>query len=254
MAHLRRSASLALIVSSFLLCRELRAQEGAPPAKSFEMSAGLLGLVGGNFVTTPSEIPGGYEGLGFAGDAGGFGYGVAAYGEGRFLRHLGLGVTLGYDQSTIQREVTYNGTVKVDEKLSIGSTRLGLMAKGVLPTPFGRLWLGLGPQFVLSSSAEAKNEITTNRAFVPNPEQVEGLIHAEETSSTLLDFGGGLAIHAGDLIEIPFEIRASRNLSQEDAWQDRVTLRVSGNTLTGYDVKAQSSWEFRMGLGVGARF
>jgi hypothetical protein len=226
----------------------LRAQEeGPPPPKKVEFSAGLLGLVGGNYFTTPGDIPFGYEGLGFAGDAGGFGWGVAAYGEGRFVRHLGLTLTVGYDRSVLQRDVTirnaFGGSVTINEKLSIGSPRLGLMAKGILPTPFGRMWLGLGPQFVLSTSSDAELS-----------DGIEGVIHAEETNSTLLDFGGGLVIHAGDRIEIPFQIIASKNMSQDDAWMDRVAAHFDGPTLTGYDVKTQSSWEFRMGLGVGARF
>jgi len=225
-----------------------RAQEaGAPPQKNVEFSAGLMGLVGGNYFTTPEDIPGGYEGLGFAGDAGGFGWGVAAYGEGRFVRHLGLTLTLGYDRSVLQRDVTIRnplGSVTINEKVSIGSPRLGLMAKGILPTPFGRMWLGLGPQFVLSTSSEAELDEPV----------LQNVIHAEETNSTLLDFGGGLVVHAGDRIEIPFQIIASKNMSQDDAWMDRVALRFEGQNLTGYDVKTQSSWEFRMGIGVGARF
>ena len=241
-----------MAIGVLLFSARSRAQEAAPPAKNVEFSAGLLGLAGGNYFTTPEDIPGGYEGLGFAGDAGGFGWGVAAYGEGRFVRHLGVTLTLGYDRSVLRREVTYNDVVKVDEKLSIASPRLGLMAKGILPTPFGRLWLGLGPQFVLSTSSDAENEITGGGQFLAPglAQQIENAIRAEETNSTLLDFGFGLAVHAGERIEIPFQIIASKNMSQESGWTERVTLYPD---LT-YDVKTQSSWEFRMGIGVGARF
>lgn len=232
-----------LALGLLLVSMHARAQEAEAPAKDVEFSAGLLGLAGGNLFTTPGNIPGGYEGLGFAGDAGGFGWGVAAYGEGRFIRHLGLTLTLGYDRSVLQRDVTINGVVTINEKISIGSPRLGLMAKGILPTPFGHLWLGLGPQLVLSTSSDAELS-----------QGIQGVIHAEETNSTLLDFGGGLVVHAGDRIEIPFQIIASKNMSQDDAWLDRVALHLDGANLTGYDVKTQSSWEFRMGLGVGVRF
>jgi hypothetical protein len=246
-----RRVVAGLVMGGVLTSLEARAAEPGAPAKRVEFSAGVLGLVGGNLFTTPdNRIPADYEGLGFAGDAGGFGWGIAAYGEGRFFRHLGIGLTLGYDRSVLQREVTYSnqlGSATVDEKITIGSTRLGLMAKGVLPTPFGRLWLGLGPQFVLNTSSEGEIDVPSN---VGNAAAIQNLIHVEETNSTLLDFGGGLAVHAGDLIEIPFEIRASKNLSQEDDWLDRVTVHPS----LDYDVKTQSSWEFRMAIGVGARF
>jgi hypothetical protein len=241
-----------LAVGVLLFGARSHAQEAAPPAKNVEFSVGLMGLVGGNYVTTPDNIPPGIGESFFAGDAGGFGWGFAAYGEGRFLRHLGVTLTLGYDRSMIQREITYNDVVTVNEKLSIGSPRLGLMAKGILPTPFGRLWLGIGPQFVLSTSSDAENEITSGRQFAPPPldAQIENAINAEETKSTLLDLGLGLAVHAGKHIEIPFQIIASKNMSQENNWAERVTLNPDAT----YDVKTQSSWEFRMGIGVGARF
>ena len=225
-----------------------------PAPRSVEGSAGLRLATGGNLFTTPSSIPGGYEGLGFAGSAGGFAWGAGVYGEARFARHLGLSVGVGYDSSVLQRDVTYNGVVKVKEKLTIGSVRLALLAKGIGTTPFGRLWIGLGPEFVLSSSVSAKNEITSGQQYVANVSDVENLIHGESKSSTLLDFAGGLVIHAGDLVEIPIDLVVAKNLSQDDAWQDRVTIDLQGSTLTGYTVKGQSSLEFRMGAGVGARF
>ncbi len=243
--------AVGFVLASVFVSGAARAQEPGAPEKTVEFSAGVLGLLGGNLFTTPSNIPGNYEGVGWAGDAGGFGWGVAAYGEARFIKHLGLELTLGYDRSSLHRDVTINGVVTVREELSIGSPRLGFLAKGILPTPFGRLWLGLGPQFVLSTSTDAKNEITAGRQFVPPADAAafESAAHPKETNSTLLDIGAGLAIHAGDMIEIPFELRASKNLSQDDAWLERVTFRPDG-----YEVKTQSSWEFRMAIGVGARF
>jgi hypothetical protein len=226
-----------LAVGAWLFSLDSQAAEEGPPPKDVEFSAGLLGLVGGNYFTTPSNTLGG-DGLGFRGDGGGFGWGFAAYGEGRFVRHLGLTLTLGYDRSVVQRDVTINGLVTVNEKITIGSPRLGLMAKGIFLTPFGRLWVGLGPQFVLSTSSDAELS------------EPIGELRAEEANSTLLDFGGGLVVHAGERIEIPFQIIASKNLSQGDEWSDRVTP----TSLSSADVKTQSSWEFRMGIGVGARF
>jgi hypothetical protein len=226
------------------------AGDETPQRKAVELSAGARVAAGGNLFTTPGEIPGNYEGLGFAGDAGGFGWGAFAYGEARFFRHLGLELTLGHDSSALQREVTYNQLVKVKEKLQIGTTRLGFLAKGVLDAPFGRLWLGLGPELVLGVSADATNEVVSGQQYVPDPAALDALIHPAEEKSTLLAFGLGLVFHAGSVAEIPFDLRAAKNLSQDDAWADRVTLHQNGN----YDVKTQSSWEFRMGTGLGARF
>lgn len=227
-----------------------RAEAEPPPARTVEPSAGALLLLGGNYLSTPEDVPGGYEGVGYAGDAGGLGWGVAAYGEARFFRHLGARLTLGIDRSTLQREVTINGVVKVDEKLEIATTRASLMVQGVVPAPFGRAWVGVGPELALGPSVEASNEITAGRQYVPDPDGVEGLISGREESSALLAFGLGLAFHVGETVEIPFELRAARNLDDETSWPDRV--RVSPDL--SYSVAGRSSWEFRMALGAGVRF
>ncbi|MEZ4375588.1 MAG: hypothetical protein R3B07_32560 [Polyangiaceae bacterium] len=217
-----------------------------------EGSAGLKLLLGGSLWSTPDNIPGGYEGIGFAGSAGGFAYGGAVYAEGRFFKYLGLELDVGYDDTTLKRKVTFRGVVAgqavsadVHESVETSSMFFGLLIKGVVPAPFGRAWFGLGPQFKSAGSADGKLD---GASFA------DGLIKAKAESSTLLNLGLGMVIHAGDLIEIPIELRAAKNLSQEADWDKRVKLNTSGNTLTSYEVTAQSSWDFRLGLGVGARF
>lgn len=210
-----------------------------------EGSAGLKLLLGGSLWSTPENIPGGYEGIGFAGSAGGFAYGGAVYAEGRFFKYLGLELDVGYDDTTLKRKVTYNNTVDVHESVETSGMFFGLLIKGVVPAPFGRAWFGLGPEFKSAGSADGKLE------GAPFP---DGFIQAKAESSTLLNLGLGMVIHAGDLIEIPIELRAAKNLSQEADWDKRVKLNTSGNTVTSYEVTAQSSWDFRLGLGVGARF
>lgn len=244
------SGGAALVAS--LVCGTALAQATPPKPKSFESSAGLKLLAGGNVWTTPGDVqPPGYDGLGFSDSGGGFGWGGAAYYEARFVGHLGLEVDLGYDSSVLQREVTYNATVKVQEKVTMSGLRTGLLFKGILPTPFGRLWLGLGPELSTGSSVSAKNEITRNKQYVSNPEQVEGLISAKSKSSTLLTLAFGMAIHLGESLEIPVDLRAAKNLSQESDWNDRVKV----NAVTGeYEVTAQSSWDFRLATGLGYRF
>ncbi len=96
------------------------AQPAAVKPKSFESSAGLKLLAGGNVWTAPSDVsPAGYEGLGFPASGGGFGWGAAAYYEARFVQHLGVEFDLGYDSSALQRNVTYNGVVDVTEKVTM---------------------------------------------------------------------------------------------------------------------------------------
>jgi hypothetical protein len=60
----------------------------------------------------------------------------------------------------------------------------------------------------------------------------------------------GLVFHAGDKIEIPVDIRAAKNLSQESDWDKRVKV----NSATDYEVTVQNSWDFRLAVGAGYRF
>ncbi|MBK8998604.1 MAG: hypothetical protein IPM35_23025 [Myxococcales bacterium] len=224
------------------------AQPAAVKPKSFESSAGLKLLAGGNVWTAPSDVPGGYDGVGFPASGGGFGWGAAAYYEARFVQHLGLEFDLGYDSSALQRKVTYNGVVDVTEKVTMSGLRTGLLFKGIVPTPFGRLWLGLGPEYVAGSSVDASIEVEEN---VANKQQIEDLISAKSKSSTMLTFAFGLAIHLGENLEIPVDLRAAKNLSQDSKWSDRV--KVNPATFE-YEVTAQSSWDFRLATGLGYRF
>jgi hypothetical protein len=260
---MRAALACAFAVAVTLASATSRAQvPGAAPAapppaaapskpRSFESSAGLKLLAGGNVWSTPSEVPAGYDGLGFAGNGGGFGFGGALYYEARFIQHLGLELDLGYDQSTLQRDVTINGVVKVREKVTSSGLRWGLLAKGIFAAPFGRMWIGLGPEFVSGSSVDAKNEITEGRQYVTNASQIEDAISAKSKSSTMLTLAAGLAIHLGDNLEIPVDLRAAKNLSQDDKWADRVRLDLA---TTKYEVTAQSSWDFRLATGLGYRF
>jgi len=234
-------------------------QEAAAPPKKFESSAGLKLLAGGNVWTTPSDVPntpggGKYDGIGFPGDGGGFGWGVAPYYEARFIQHIGLELDLGYDSSAIQRNVTYNGVVKVTEKVEMSGLRWGLLAKGIVPTPFGRIWLGLGPEFVSGSSADASLEVKSGPVTPADRAALEKLPSAKSKSSTMLTFAFGLAIHIGEHLEIPVDLRAAKNMSQDSKWADRVKVTTVNGIVTNYEVTAQSSWDFRLATGLGYRF
>lgn len=236
---------LALAPASLMLfAATASAQEAAPEgaeSKSFASSAGLKLLAGGNLWSTPDNIrPPGYEGLGFAGSAGGLGFGAALYYEARFLTHLGLEFDVGYDSSTLLRNVTLNG---VDTKESVTSSgpRVGLFLKGIANAPFGRLSAGIGPEFVVPTSASAEFEVETGQSI--------DVIDVEKKSSTMLSFVLGMVIEAGEKLEVPIDIKAAKNMTQESDWQDRVKI-----TNNSYSVVAQSSWDFRIAAGLGYRF
>lgn len=235
--------------------------EPPPPApvRSVWGSAGARVFGGGELYTTPGGVtPSGYDGLGFSANGGGFGWGIGGYGEARFAhQHFGLELGLLFDKSELRRDVAYTvikpGITKmgqVREKLVMSTFRLDLLAKGIAPFDGGRFWAGIGPEFVLSSSVDASNTITDNSQHITDTVSVENAIKANEKKSVLLALGTGVVVHAGDVVEIPIELRVLRNLSQGSNWSDRVAF----NSQTDYTVDAQSTWEFRLGLGVGARF
>lgn len=232
----------------------------APPAagggdRPVAFSAGARVFLGGNYSNTPGNIsPPGYEGIYFAGNSGGFGWGLGAYGEARFVEHLGVELGFIYDNSTLQRDVTYNSVITLNERVTFSSTRLNLLLKGIAPFPAGRMWVGVGPELVLSVSGDAGNEITEGASSTPDV--LKNAIRANEEKSTLLALALGMVIHAGDLLEIPIELRALKNMSQESDWLDRVDIGTppAAGQPAPYAVNTRSTWEFRLGMGLGARF
>ena len=67
----------------------------------------------------------------------------------------------------------------------------------------------------------------------------------------MITFAFGMAIHLGDHLEIPVDLRAAKNLSQDSDWPDRVKIN---SATSEYEVTAQSSWDFRLATGLGYRF
>lgn len=214
----------------------------AAPERPVAFSAGAKLFVGGSLYGTPSNVPAGYSGLGFAGSAGGVGYGGGAYVEARFIKYIGLEVGIGYDQTDLHRNITYNGSFDVTERATSKSLRIPILVKAIIPAEFGRLSFGIGPEIVSAMTPEAKLELpagaTTNATFT-----------AVKAGGTRLVLDFGIAIDLPGGLELPIGMRASKALSQPDAWTDRVQA-----TPTSYSLKAESSWDFRLDLGLGYRF
>ena len=202
-------------------------------------------MAGGSLWTTPSDRPGNYEGLGFAGNGGGFSWGAGLYGEVRFIKILSLELDIVRDMSVLQRDVTYNQSTKVREKIELTSWRFPLLAKVNIPTPFGRLFALIGPEFVSVSSADPSLEVTEG------PGSVAGITFlTKKNNYTMLTAGLGLTIDIASF-EIPVELRASKNMGQEDAWQARVKVDQRQQR---YEVEAETSWDFRLSAGFGCQF
>jgi opacity protein-like surface antigen len=228
-----------------------------PEPSPFESSFGFKLLAGGNLWTEPDDIDPDYDALGFAGNGGGFGWGAALYYEARIAEYLGLELDFGYDKSTLQRDLTYvvNGVpFTVNEKVSSSGVRWGLLVKGIAPVTFGRVWLGIGPEFVSGSSVDGQVEITKGSPSAALRSDLESSISVKRKYSTMLTMAFGMAIEIGEDFEIPFDLRAARNLSQESDWKDRVDTAELFATPPRYEVTVQSSWDFRLATGLGYRF
>jgi len=251
----RFSASLFVTALTTSLSATLQAQEAA---EADEGSLGAMLFLGGNFFTTPDNrrieesTKAESDGLGFSGDAGGFGWGVGLYGEARVMEHLGLHFGVGYDQSILSRDVDFTSiitgvssrTVVIEERMTMRGLRFPMLVKGIVPTTFGRVWAGVGPEVVVMRWVDAE--------IIDAPKSVTAGIHTRKASSLMLLFGLGAVFNVGDTIELPIELRAARNLSQGSDWTDRV-ISPDNPTYNPYTVKAQSSWDFRLGLGLGFR-
>jgi opacity protein-like surface antigen len=229
-----------------------------PKHKSFESSFGFKLLAGANVWSSPDNIePPGYDALGFAGSAGGFGWGAALYYEARIARYLGLELDFGYDHSSLRRNLDYkinNVPFKVNESVTASGIRWGLLVKAIAPVTFGRIWLGLGPELVSGSSVDGSVEVTDG---TPTPTQRKGLeesISTTSKSSTMLTMAFGFAFEIGDHLEIPLDFRAAKNFSQDSDWKDRVETKDVLSDPPKYDVTVQSSWDFRLATGLAYRF
>jgi len=234
-------------VAMALLLQVSSAKAGGP----VDVTAGAKGFLGGNLFSTPSGLNG-YDGVGFAGNAGGMGWGAGVYAEARFIKFVGLELGLTYDSSTLLRNVDMNvsGTLlKVREQVDTKSMRIPILVKGILPVPFGRLAAFIGPELVRPSSVSASNEITNN-----DQAQMLTKINGIQKNSTMLTMGMGLTIELPAQLELPIELRASKNMSQDAEWSKRVETVTSGNAIQSYSVVSQNSWDFRLGVGLGYRF
>ncbi len=223
-----------LVAVAACVCSVVSAK-GAFAVSLTDSSAGVKVLAGADVWSTPSNPPGEGE-LGLAGNAGGFSYGLAGYYELRIIKLIGLEADLAYQHGSFHRNVTRNG-VKFTETLTINSWRLPILAKLNLPLPLGRVWFGLGPEFTIAASSSGEVESsgvkTTGQTRAMKPTYGTG--------------GLGLVIEMPLTgIEIPIELRASKNLSQPDAWADR--YEQDGR------IKAESSWVYRLGVGLGFSF
>jgi hypothetical protein len=211
-----------------------------------DSTAGAKILAGADVWSTPSNAGNAGDSVGFGGNAGGISYGLAGYYELRIIKLIGLEADIAYQHGSFHRNVTFNDIYKFTETVTLNSWRLPLLAKLNLPLPLGRAWFGLGPEFTIAQSSSAKVEQTSG----PAPGAALPVARTHDVKPTYGTLGIGLVFEMpGTGIEVPIEFRASKNLSQPDSYAERVSLNA-----TGYDVRAESSWVYRLGVGLGFSF
>jgi hypothetical protein len=220
--------------------------EPAQAAPLLDQSAGLKLFLGADVWTAPSSVPSSYANFGFDGTAGGIGYGGAAYYELRLIKLIGVEADLAYQHGSFHRKNTTNGT-EIINTITTNSLRLPILAKLSIPLGLGRFWFGLGPEFTLVQSSALKTEQTGG-----TPVTTDGSTKTRDVKPIFGTAGLGLVIEVPVIgIEIPLEVRASKNLSQPSDFNDRVSFDSANTTL---NVRAESSWVFRLGAGIGYQF
>jgi hypothetical protein len=237
------SVAVAVGLTAVLLSQAVSA------ASLVEHSAGVKLLAGADVWSAPSNTPNGSEGLGFVGTAGGFSYGGAVYYELKLIKFIGLEADLAYQHGSFHRKVTINKIYDVTETISTNGLRLPILVKLNIPLALGRLWVGAGPEFTLTQSSSASVEQTGGPTA-----RVDGGESTRNVKPTFGTVGLGLVIEIPGIgVDIPLELRVSKNLSQPSDYSDRITDESVG-TNTSLNVRAESSWVYRLGAGIGYRF
>lgn len=210
-----------------------------------DSSAGVKALAGADVWSNPSNVPEGRV-FGFAGSAAGLSYGALGYYELRLIKFVGLEVDLAYQHGSFHRKITYNQVAEFTETANVDGLRLPILAKLNIPMAIGRFWLGLGPEFTLYQSSSFKLE-QTGGPTTPIP----GSTLTRNVKPIYGTLGVGIVLEIPLIdIDIPIELRASRNLTQPGDWAERVSYDSSATTT----LRAESSWVLRLGAGVGIRF
>jgi len=228
---MKRIALLGFGVGMYL------ASHTAGAVSLIDHSAGLKLTAGADIWSTPTNVPIGFQnGAGFVGSAGGFGYGVMPYYELRIIKLVGVEADINYQHGSFHRNISLNSTDNT-ETITMNSWRLPILAKLNIPLGLGRLWFGLGPEFTLAQSSSEKSEGPNIQSYA-----------TKDVKPTFFTGGLGLVIELPLTgIEIPVEFRASKNLSQPSNYVDRVDTNPPA-------LHAESSWVYRLGVGLGVQF
>lgn len=219
-------------------------------ARVVSVVAGVKGTVGGNLWTKPDATPA--MEIGFTEPRGGVGAGGGVFVEARFIEFLALEMDLLFEWDSLweHQRWWWGQTTTKAEAVNL---RIPLLVKGVLPLGVVRLSLGLGPEFVLPLTS--KGELRVPSGVVTN-----SFFTVRTKTSTMITLETGVSISLGLGFVVPIHVRAAYNVTQPQAWSDRVTLYRDGQKVTiptpfdTFSLLYQNSWDFRLLAGLGYEF
>jgi hypothetical protein len=256
---LRISLAQRAAVAALLLAPTLAAAQGPDTLEAgepgeapfFGWSAGIKGSIGGNYLTSPDDVPPGLGDAPLADGAGGFGGGGGIAGEFRALwGHLGLEVDLLFDRSKNWASITYGEVVETDWIFRATSLRIPILIEGHLDGPLVRASLGLGPELVVGLNADTDVEVTSGSQYVSASDlaDIRSRFTARTTTDTYLAVALGFAIKVW-VLNITIDLRYAYNLTQPDAYLDRAEIAADSTGWT-IDTLASATMDGRLMLGV----
>lgn len=222
-----------------------------------KIGAGLIGVVGGNFLDKPDDTHPKYQNVSVGIETypgfGGVSSGAGVMLDGRFFGMLGLEIDVIRSSDHGHGDLTINGT-KFTMTIGQSAWHVPVLAKLVAPLPVVRPMLFVGPELVFPASAEGK----VDPVYPGFP-----AISAAADSYMVITGGIGmefkLPLPALDL-RIPFTLRGGYNPSLGDTLDDRAThviTPVPGTNAVSIDkVEYKSEWRYQTyaTLGVAAYF
>ncbi len=196
-------------------------------------------------------------------DAFGVAGGGGIYGQVRLLDSVGLEVDLLFSRDQTRRTEKFSGAggyVKLDHTDWANNLRIPVLLKGFWGLGPVSLSLGAGIEWVhaLSTGHDLEEAESLNASV--SEEQLDVYRKSLTSSSADALFLLGqleLAIELA-FLTIPIDLRVGRNLSQSDTFEDRYdyTFEQTGPIVrvTGADIAATYSWDFRLLTGIAYSF
>lgn len=252
-----RSILLAVATTAVLLPTAAAAVIPAEEKpREFEVGAGLLFNIGGNFLTEADtqtlELDGQPTNLDYNGFAGGPSFGMGIGIDARWKGLLGLEIDVLRSTDGSQTE---NGPVVT--KLTQTSIHVPVLLKGSIPGGIVRPNLVVGFNFIFPSSPKATmnpallicSNVDAQGNCVGVTSEVEVGVHAESYTMFVAGLGFEFALPIENVdLRIPLSLRTEFNTSTPGAVSDRAKFTSSGNQLK---IDYLSEYEYHAAITLG---